>query len=99
MPLKINKLINKTFNKYIIDEVVKAFPVYRKHKYSFEYCLKMFKFMLDDVVKWRSLSELSSYKGIGEYHYKYLNSIQINGLLRISFQKHIHKCFKMNILD
>ena len=27
MPLKINKLINKTFNKYIIDEVVKAFPV------------------------------------------------------------------------
>ena len=75
MPLKINKLINKTFNKYIIDEVVKAFPVYRKHKYSFEYCLKMFKFMLDDVVKWRSLSELSSYKGISEYHYKYLNSI------------------------
>ena len=27
MPSKINKLINKTFNKYIIDEVVKAFPV------------------------------------------------------------------------
>ena len=68
MPLKINKLINKTFNKYIIDEVVKAFPVYRKHKYSFEYCLHMFKFMLDDVVKWKSLSELSSYEGINEYH-------------------------------
>ena len=75
MPLKINKLINKTFNKYIIDEVVKAFPVYRKHKYSFEYCLHMFKFMLDDVVKWKSLSELSSYEGINEYHYKYLNSV------------------------
>ena len=31
--------------------------------------------MLDDVVKWKSLSELSSYEGINEYHYKYLNSV------------------------
>ena len=42
VPSIINKLICKTFNKYIIDEVVTAFPVYRKHKYSFEYWLKMF---------------------------------------------------------
>ena len=81
MPLKINKLINKTFNKYIIDEVVKAFPVYRKHKYSFEYCLKMFKFMLNDVVKWSSLSELSSYKGISEYHYKWWKNMYSNFLV------------------
>ena len=26
-PLKINKLINKTFSKYIIDKVIKAFRV------------------------------------------------------------------------
>ncbi len=47
----------------------------------------MFKFMLNDVVKWRSLSELSSYKGNSEYHYKYLNSIFIKWTSKNIFSK------------
>ena len=75
MVKKINKKIDKLFDKYILDQVNKKFPVYRIHKYSNEYCLKMFKCMLIDVTRWVSLTKLSDYKGETEYHYKYLNSV------------------------
>ncbi len=35
----------------------------------------MFKEILNDVVKWKSLKKLFEYKGKSEYHYKYLNIV------------------------
>ena len=76
MHYNINNIIDESFSKYIINEVNNHFPVYRKHKYNYEYCLKMFKFMLNDTVKWKSLSYLSYYMGgNNKYHYKYLNFV------------------------
>ena len=75
MSKKIYNKIEKSFNKYVINQVNKKFPHYREHKYSDHYCLIMFKEMLNDVVKWKSLKKLSAYKGKTEYHYKYLNTV------------------------
>lgn len=75
MSKKIYNKIEKSFNKYVISQVIKKIPHYRQHKYSDIYCLDMFKDMLDDVVKWKSLQKLSTYQGASEYHYKYLNSV------------------------
>ena len=75
MPIKIYKNIEKTFDKYIINQVNKKFHHYREHKYTDEYCITMFKEMLNDVVKWKSLQKLSAYKGDTPYHYKYLNAV------------------------
>ena len=75
MPKKIYNKIEKSFDKYILNQVNKKFPHSRKHKYSDKYCLLMFKEMLNDVVKWKSLTKLSEYKGESEYHYKYLNTV------------------------
>ena len=75
MAKKIHKKINKLFDKYILDQINKKIPSYRKHKYSNEYYLKMFKFMLIDVTRWKSLTELAEYKGETDFHYKYLNSV------------------------
>ena len=71
---RYNKIDN-SFNKYVINQVNKKFPHQREHKYSDAYCLLMFKEMLNDVVKWKSLQKLSAYKGKTEYHYKYLNTV------------------------
>jgi hypothetical protein len=68
MPKKIYKKIENSFDKYIIDQVNKKLPHMRKHKYSDEYCLGLFKEMLDDVVKWKSLKKLRAYEGDSEYH-------------------------------
>ena len=76
MPIKkVYNKIEKTFNKYILNIVASTIPHTRKHKYSDEYCLKMFKYMINDVVKWKSLSLLADYKGNPKYHYKYLCSV------------------------
>ena len=72
MSKKIYNKIEKSFDKYVINQVNIKFPHYREHKYSDQYCLSMFKEMLNDV-KWKSLKKLSEYKGESEYHYKYLN--------------------------
>jgi hypothetical protein len=45
----------------------------------------MFKEILNDVVKWKSLKKLFEYKGESKYHYKYLNIVfnkWSNGKLR-----------------
>ena len=75
MVKKIHKRIDKLFDKYILDQVNKKLPSYRKHRYSNEYYLKMFKFMLIDVTRWKSLTNLDEYKGETNFHYKYLNSV------------------------
>ena len=75
MPKKINKSIDRLFTEYILKEVDKTFPIYRKHKYTNEYCIKMFKFMLIDVNKWSSLRHINDYREESTFHYKYLNQI------------------------
>jgi len=70
----IHKIINKTFDKYVLNIVDKQFPIIRKHKYSNKYFLDMFKFILTSVSNWKSLSLLRDYKG-NNYHYKYLNQV------------------------
>ena len=47
---KIYNKIEKSFDKYVINQVNIKFPHYREHKYSDQYCLSMFKEMLNDVV-------------------------------------------------
>jgi hypothetical protein len=51
----------------------------------------MFKEMLNDVVKWKSLKKLSEYKGESEYHYKYLNTVfnkwSKNGIFKDAYKK------------
>ena len=46
----MSKKIKKTFDKCILDQVSKILPHTRKHIYSDEYCLSMFKFMLNGAV-------------------------------------------------
>ena len=75
MSKKIHDKIKKTFDKCILDQVSKILPHTRKHIYSDEYCLSMFKFMLNDTVKWSSLTIASDYNKKNTYHYKYLNAV------------------------
>lgn len=75
MSKKIYDKIEKTFDRYIINQVKKKLHHYRQHKYDDIYFIGMFKDMLNDVVKWKSLQKLSEYKGKSEYHYKYLNAV------------------------
>ena len=75
MPKKINKSIDRLFTEYILKEVDKTFIVKRKHKYGNEYCLKMFKYMLNQINQWSSLALLNDYEGLSQFHYKYLNQV------------------------
>jgi hypothetical protein len=60
--------IFKTFKKYILYWAHKKYPNIRKRKYSLEYYLNNFIFILNDVCKWDSLKITNGYNG--EYHYK-----------------------------
>lgn len=74
MPKKY-KLIDRTYDTFILDLVDIKAPVIRNRRYSNKYCLSMFKFMLKDVTSWKSLSYLTDYNRHSIYHYKYLNQI------------------------
>ena len=74
MSKKIRKKIVKSFDSFILDQVNKKIPHKRHHKYNDAYYLEMFKYMLNDVVKWKSLQCMASYKSDSEYH-EYLNTI------------------------
>ena len=52
MSKKIRKKIVKSFDSFILDQVNKKIPHKRHHKYNNAYYLEMFKYMLNDVVKW-----------------------------------------------
>ena len=54
--------IYKHFKKYIIDIVKNKYPLKRRRKYSFEYYLENFVYVLNDLVKWSSLSILDKNK-------------------------------------
>ncbi len=58
MSKRIYNKIEKSFNKYATKQVIKKIPHYRQHKYSDRYCIGMFKNMLNDIVKWKSLQKL-----------------------------------------
>ena len=98
MSKKIHDKIKKTFDKCILDQVSKILPHTRKHLYSDEYCLSMFKFMLNDTVRWSSLKIASDYNKKKTYHYKYLNAVY-NKWSKIFLKKHISKCFRLSILN
>lgn len=67
---------SENYDKYILRRVKIKFPHIRKHKYSDEYCLSLFKLMLNDFVNWPSLKEAKKYMDEApDYHYKYLNSV------------------------
>jgi len=59
--------IYKHFKKYIIDIVKNKYPQKRRRKYSFEYYLENFVYVLNDLVKWSSLSILD--KKQKSYHW------------------------------
>ena len=60
--------IYKYFEKYIIEIVKNKYPQKRKRKYTFEYYLENFIYVLNDIVKWSSLHILD--KKQKSYHWK-----------------------------
>jgi hypothetical protein len=58
--------IYKHFEKYIIDIIKNKYPQKRRRKYSFEYYLENFVYVLNDLVKWSSSHIL--YKKQKSYH-------------------------------
>jgi hypothetical protein len=69
MAKKIQKKISKKIFKYILDIVVQKYPLIRKRKYSYEYYLNQFIYVLTSVSSWSKLSLLYTDK-TKEYHYK-----------------------------
>ena len=60
--------IYKYFEKYVIEIVKNKYPIKRTRKFSFEYYLENFVYVLNDVVKWSSLKILDKNKNT--YHWK-----------------------------
>ena len=60
--------IFKSFKKYILYWAHKKYPNIRKRKYSLEYYLNNFIYMLNDLCKWESLKLI--HKNKDKYHYK-----------------------------
>ncbi len=73
--MKIHKIISNSYDKYILELVDKEFPIIRKRTYTNQYFLNNFKFMLNDINNWRTLTELKNYPEDIVYHYKYNNEI------------------------
>ncbi len=71
--MKIHKIISNSYDKYILDLVDIKFPIIRKRTYTNQYFLDNFKFMLNDINNWRTLTELKNYPENIVYHYKYNN--------------------------
>jgi len=63
----VNKIF-KSYKKYIINVAKNKYPEIRKRKFPLEYYLNNFVYMLNDVVKWKSLSLIN--KNCSEYHWK-----------------------------
>ena len=49
--------IYNNFKKLILDIANQKYPELRKRKYSLEYYLKNFIYVLNDISKWESLPE------------------------------------------
>ena len=47
--VKPHKIINRIFDKYILDLVAIKDPIIRQRRYSNKYCLEMFKYMLNNA--------------------------------------------------
>ena len=62
-----DKIFN-SFKKIILIIANKKYPIKRTRKYSLEYYLKNFTYVLSDVVNWSSLQLL--YKNDTSFHWK-----------------------------
>ena len=66
-----DKIFN-SFKKIILKIANKKYPEVRRRKYSLEYYLQHFVYILSDIVHWRSLSLInnnnnSSYHWLGKF--------------------------------
>ena len=61
--------IYNNFKKLILDIANQKYPELRKRKYSLEYYLKNFIYVLNDISKWESLKIINN-NGNKTYHWK-----------------------------
>ena len=73
--MRIIKKINSMYDKYILKIAYEELPIKRCRVYTYEYFLKYFKLMLNDINNWRSLQHLKDYPLDSYYHYKYVNQV------------------------
>lgn len=84
----------KIYEKFILEIVDKFFPVIRKRKYSNEYFLIHFQYILQDVTRWKSLTITITYHQEHTYHYKYINQVfnkwSSKNVFELAYNKLLH---------
>jgi hypothetical protein len=73
----MSKYINTLYKKYILDVADELIPTLRKKRFTNQYFLNMFGYVLKHCYSWSSLTLLASYPKGRKYknHYKYINQV------------------------